>query len=309
MDFVLTNLPFLVLIALSGGACLLLLATRRSARWFERRFRKGHVLRGTLAVALVLILSVIVTAPPLRTRGTVLVLFALAIVALLVVTSVAAVQLRRRGAPARSRRRILAIGAHPDDIELACGATLAKLADRGHEIRTVVMTAGSSGGDAPTRLREAHRGSRHLGAGTTDVHELRDTRLARDDHAMVQIIERAIEDFAPDLVLTHSKNDYHQDHEAVHFATLRAARRHGSVICFESPSATGDFAPVLYVDVTEHLEVKVDAVELHQDQRGKPYMAAERVRAVAAFRGAQARARFAEGFEVVRLQGFATEGL
>lgn len=203
------------------------------------------------------------------------------------------------------RRRVLAVGAHPDDLELACGATLAKLVDTGHEVRGLVMSSGEAGGDEELRLAEARRGASFLGLGALRVHDFPDTRLETAGNDMVRAIEAAIREFGPDVIFTHSAHDQHQDHYAVHQATLRAARAHHSILCFESPSVTRDFDPSVFVDIDGYVDVKVEAVLSHRDQAGKPYMTPGRVRGMAAFRGAQAKNTNAEAFEPVRLLGSA----
>ena len=139
-------------------------------------------------------------------------------------------------------RRVLAVGAHPDDLELACGATLAKLSDSGHEVRTVVMSAGRQGG-SDCRPAEAERAAAFMGAASIQVWDFPDTRLAESAPEMVRAIEQALHQFNPDIILTHSAHDQHQDHQAVHLATLRAARQRHSILCFESPSSTRQFDP------------------------------------------------------------------
>lgn len=202
----------------------------------------------------------------------------------------------QEGAP-----RVLAVGAHPDDLELACGGTLAKLADSGFEIRSLVMSAGQVGGDSSRRPDEARDGGTFLGATEVEVLDFPDTDLAGSSQAMVGAIEERVKSFAPDLILTHSVNDLHQDHHAVHLSVLRAARQRSSILCFESPSTTRNFNPSVYVDISDYLDIKVEGIRRHRDQRGKPYMGSHTVRGTAAFRGRQARTLFAEGFEPVRL--------
>ncbi|WP_163544643.1 PIG-L deacetylase family protein [Occultella kanbiaonis] len=201
-------------------------------------------------------------------------------------------------------RRVLAIGAHPDDLELACGGTLARLVDSGHEVHQLVMSAGSVGGDGDRRPEEAVRAGGFLGSTRTEVHDFTDTRLEESDVEMMQVIEAKIRRFNPDVIFTHSANDQHQDHRAVHIATLRAARRHPAILCYESPSATRAFDPSVFVDIEGYVDVKAGAVATHGNQRGKPYMSAERVHGKAVHRGDQAKVRHAEGFEPVRLMGF-----
>jgi len=197
-------------------------------------------------------------------------------------------------------RRILAIGAHPDDLEIACGATLAKMRDAGHSIYAMILTCGEAGGDPAIRLREAHHGARFLDVNEVEVLNFSDTELADQVNEITRAIEARIRTYQPDIILTHSAHDQHQDHLAVHQATLRAARNHSAILCYESPSVTRDFQPTFFVDIDGYLDVKIESVRTHADQRRKPYVSPERVRGIAVFRGGQAKTRYAEGFEVVR---------
>ncbi len=197
-------------------------------------------------------------------------------------------------------KRVLAIGAHPDDIEIACGGTLAKMHDAGYLIRGIVMACGEKGGDPNVRPIEAHKGASFLGLDQVQVFHFMDTRLQEQSQEILTVIENAILDFQPDIILTHSHHDQHQDHQAVHDATLRAARNKSTILCYESPSTTNDFIPSLFVDIGDYIDVKIESIREHWDQRGKPYVQQERVRGVALFRGGQAKIRAAEGFEVIR---------
>lgn len=201
--------------------------------------------------------------------------------------------------------RVLAVGAHPDDLEIACGGTLARLADEGHVVHALVMSDGQVGGDAALRPLEAVAGAAYMGIVSVKVHTLTDTRLAEHNMDMVRLIETKLTEFQPDVIFTHSAHDHHQDHEAVHHSVLRAARRHPTILCFESPSVTREFNPSFFVDICDHVDVKVHAIEQHKDQSGKPYMGGETVRGIASFRGSQAKRKFVEAFEPVRILGSA----
>lgn len=198
------------------------------------------------------------------------------------------------------QHRILAIGAHPDDIEIACGATLAKLGDAGHTVCGLILTQGEQGGDSEVRPGEALSSAGFLGLNDVQVLDFTDTRLQEQALDILASIEATIKEFEPDVILTHSHHDQHQDHQAVHQATLRAGRNHGTILCYESPSVTQEFAPTFFVDVGDYVEIKIESIKEHWDQRGKPYMQSERVRGIALFRGSQAKTRYAEGFEVIR---------
>ncbi len=211
---------------------------------------------------------------------------------------VALTHLQVVGTNGAARRRILAVGAHPDDIEIACGGTLAKMRDEGSQVWGLVMTQGEKGGNGHVRPCEAQRGAEFLGLDQVQILNLPDTRLqecAQDVHAT---IERVVREFKPDLILTHSPHDLHQDHQTVHEATCRAARNLSMILCYESPSVTREFAPTFFSNIGDYLDIKVDGIKEHWDQRSKPYMQEERVRGVAVFRGGQAKLRYAEGFEV-----------
>jgi len=196
---------------------------------------------------------------------------------------------------------VLAIGAHPDDIEIAAGATLAKMHDAGYRINGLVLTHGGQGGNAERRQDEAMCGADFLGLDTVRLLDFADTHLQEQAADLVKAIETMIKEVQPDMILTHSRHDIHQDHQAVHEATLRAARNQTSILCYESPSTTQEFTPSLFVEVCEYIEVKIEAIREHWDQRDKPYMKAEQVRGKLAFRGSQAKVEHAEGFEIMRI--------
>lgn len=196
-----------------------------------------------------------------------------------------------RKSQAPQPRRILAIGAHPDDLGFAAGGTLARLADSGHEINAIVMSTGTNGGDPKVRINEAKEGAAFLGIRDCTVYDFEDTNLEGDMTGMIKAIENKIRSSNPDIIFTHSANDQHQGHHAVHLATLRAGRRHPAILCFESPSATSEFSPQVFVHIDDHVEVKNSAIKIHDNQKiydnqkKKPYMTAERVSGRAHFRG------------------------
>jgi|CXWL01.1.fsa_nt_gi LmbE family N-acetylglucosaminyl deacetylase len=197
--------------------------------------------------------------------------------------------------------RVLAIGAHPDDLEIAAGATLARVIDRGHELFGLIMTHGAQGGNAGVRPEEARAGGKFLGFSQLKIMDFKDTCLAEQTNEMVQAIEKLIREVEPDIILTHSIHDVHQDHQAVHEATLRAGRTQNTILCYESPSVTAEFLPTFYVGVSDYVQIKIESVRMHWDQRGKSYMKEEQIRGKLAFRGGQAKVGYAEGFEVVRM--------
>ena len=201
----------------------------------------------------------------------------------------------------RIPRRILAIGAHPDDVEIACGGTLARLLDEGHIVRGLVLTHGEQGGNAAKRVQEARDGAAFLGMEQVTLLDFPDTRLAEMGNAVRTAIEHEINAFQPDIVLTHSSHDQHQDHQVIHEATMRAGRRVKTILCYESPSVTPDFKPGIYVEIGDYVDIKIESIREHRDQQAKAYVDEDHVRAQARFRGGQAKTTYAEGFEIGRL--------
>ena len=198
--------------------------------------------------------------------------------------------------------RVLAVGAHPDDIEIAAGATLSKMRDAGYQITGLVMTCGEKGGRAEARPKEAKSGGEFVGLDNVQVLSFTDTRLSADMVKITEAIHSLIEKIQPDIIFTHSVHDLHQDHQTVYDATLRAAHLfRTTILCYESPSVTEDFHPTYFIDVEKYVNVKIHAIRKHWDQHKKPYTKANLVRGKLAYRGAQANVDFAEGFEVARM--------
>lgn len=195
--------------------------------------------------------------------------------------------------------RVLAIGAHPDDVELGCGATLARASAEGAAVTMLVLTDGGLGptGHDPRHLEQAQAAAL-LGA------ELRwggfaDGRL-RHGTELVDVISRVLDEAQPDLVLTHAAQDSHQDHVATAAATVAAARRHAQVLHYESPSTLA-FLPTVFADVAGHVEAKLGALRCHLSQVvGSVRVDLEAIEAQLRFRGHQGRLREAEAFEVTR---------
>jgi LmbE family N-acetylglucosaminyl deacetylase len=122
---------------------------------------------------------------------------------------------------------ILAIGAHPDDIELGCGGSLAKLARAGARIHALVLSRGGRGCHAGIdRSDESHRALRRLGVTEVIQQDFPDTRFPACRNDIVAVIEQACAQIAPHRVYTMCGEDHHQDHRTVHEASIIACRQH-----------------------------------------------------------------------------------
>ena len=194
-------------------------------------------------------------------------------------------------------RTILALGAHPDDLEFGCGATLAKLASFGIEIHALILSKGGRGTDGQcNRVDESQRALRALGVKTISQHDFPDTRLHEHLNDLIGVIEKAVGQFDPVRVYTMFDGDRHQDHRAVYQASAVACRRVPQVLSYETPSSYPHFMPTLFEPIEEFLELKVAALRMHESQSDRHYMQEDKVRSAAHFRGVQVDLGPSEGF-------------
>lgn len=199
--------------------------------------------------------------------------------------------------------RILAIGAHPDDIEFGCGGTLIKYARQGHEVSLLVMTDGSGGGDGAIRRQEQAESARILKTAKLFWGEYPDTAIPLD-RAIIQRVERVIQEVQPEFIFVHYHDDTHQDHRHLATSTITATRYTRNVLFYEGPT-TQNFSPSVFVDVDSVLEEKIACLQAHGSQVSKTNIEGLTIvdiaRSSAHFRGIQGRVRNAEAFVALRL--------
>jgi LmbE family N-acetylglucosaminyl deacetylase len=192
----------------------------------------------------------------------------------------------------RKRLRILCMGAHSDDIEIGCGATILNLAARRPqpEFRWVVWSA------AGQREREARRGARtFLGAAASDavrVHAFRDGFFPAQFAEIKDAFERLAGEFQPDIVFTHLRDDRHQDHRVVSDLTWNTFRRQ-LILEYEIPKWDGDLGrPNLYVPVspaTARRKARA-LLSVFGTQRSKDWFSPETFLGLMRLRGMECRA-------------------
>lgn len=199
--------------------------------------------------------------------------------------------------------KILAVGAHPDDIEFGCGGTLLKYAQAGHETCLLILTDGSFGGDPSTRIQEQKRSAKLLGVKEVFWGGFRDTEL-QDNRELISKIEETIKEVGPAMVLVNDPHDVHQDHRALANAGISASRYVGEVLFYEVPT-TVNFNPDIFVDIQEVLIKKLELLKIHASQVDRTKVPnltiLESAQACATFRGYQGRVKYAEGFKALRV--------
>lgn len=200
--------------------------------------------------------------------------------------------------------KILAIGAHPDDIEAGCAGTLAKYARNGHDVYLLVMTEGGMGGESAIRKREQTRSAKILKPCKVIWGGYKDTLLSPHMNQMVHEIEAVLKEIAPDFIFVHYEEDTHQDHRALAKATISATRYIQNVLFYEGPT-TQNFSPAVFVDIRETLDMKLATLLAHHSQVQKTNIEGlaitDIVRSTAVFRGIQGRVQLAEAFVPLRL--------
>ena len=198
-------------------------------------------------------------------------------------------------------RNILAIGAHPDDVELGCAGTLRKHVLENDNVFIIVASLGEKNGDAKERHKEAMNSAKLIGANDIYFLNLEDTNI-KHDGTTVSILDEYMNEIKPEIVYVHSIKDYHQDHEAISKSTLSASRQmKNSVFLYESPSTTIEFKPTAYNDISDVFKFKLACIEQYISQGEKEYMEGQAIIGLANSRGSVIGVEFAEAFEVARL--------
>jgi len=198
---------------------------------------------------------------------------------------------------------ILAIGAHPDDIEYGCGGTLLKHSMRGDSVYLMVMTEGTMGGQGHIRRREQLAAATMLGAKDLFWGEYEDTKISFD-RPLIRKIEDVIDTVKPAVTLVHAPSDTHQDHRNLTQGTISATRYIKNVLFYEGPT-TQEFTPTVFVDIHDVLDKKLALLEQHKSQVDKTNIEDLTIidisKSNATFRGIQGRVKYAEGFQPLRL--------
>ena len=198
---------------------------------------------------------------------------------------------------------ILAIGAHPDDIEFGCGGTLIKYAQAGHNVFLLVLTEGSFGGDSNIRRSEQGDAAKFMSVREVFWGDLTDTELG-ENRELITKIEEIIDKVKPDIVFLNYPEDVHQDHRAVSQAGISATRHAREVLFYEVPT-TRHFEPDIFVNIHDVLDDKLQLLNIHASQVAKTRVdnltITESAKSCANFRGFQGRVKYAEGFKALRV--------
>jgi LmbE family N-acetylglucosaminyl deacetylase/CheY-like chemotaxis protein len=211
------------------------------------------------------------------------------------------IQLVASGRAMRSvnRESVLAIGAHPDDVEIGAAGTLLAHKAAGDVVSILTLSRGARGGSQERRVREAEAAAEVISARLF-LNDLRDTHIAEGDPT-IGVIDGVIAEVQPTVVYTHSVHDVHQDHRNTYRAAMVAARRIGRVYCFQSPSATVDFRPTFFVAIDDYVNRKLDAIRAFASQFAiRDYLEPDLIISTARYWSRFTDGTHAEAFEGIR---------
>lgn len=194
---------------------------------------------------------------------------------------------------------ILAIGAHPDDVEIGCAGTLAKHREEGDRIHILTMSSGAVGGNPNTRIKESRMAAKMQGARLY-LGKLPDTKILNTIDT-IRAIENIIQRIHPTHIYTHTINDHHQDHRNIHQASMIACRKIANVYSYLSPSSTVDFRPNFFVNIDDYLEEKIRVLQVFESQTAiRPYLEPDMIRAIAKYWGKFYNYHYVEPMEVLK---------
>ena len=201
-------------------------------------------------------------------------------------------------------RKVLFLGAHPDDIELGCGALLHHMVKQ-TDILCVTLSDNQKNPDLQNVKNEHYKSMAVLGVAKEQIilgpFTTRIFHDARQD--ILEYFLKLRRDFKPDLVFVHSKQDVHQDHNTMTDETLRAFRG-TTVLGFDVVRSSHGFFPHFLVEVSEaDVNKKIEALSCYETYRDRYYFNKELTRAIMLRHGALAERPFAEGFDILRIVG------
>ncbi len=197
--------------------------------------------------------------------------------------------------------RVLAFGAHPDDIEVGMGGTIARYSKNKHDVIMVIATIPNK---RKIRRKEAENAAQILGAELL-ILDIDPNRMIFS-RELVRRLDEVIQEYSPDIVYTHWNHDSHQDHVAIANAVIAATRKNNCSLYMYEQTIPGGIVPYgfraqSFVDISEVIDTKIGAIMAHESQvgtNGEWWLYGVKGRAM--YRGYQINVKYAEAFEVVK---------
>jgi LmbE family N-acetylglucosaminyl deacetylase len=197
--------------------------------------------------------------------------------------------------------RVLAFGAHPDDIEVGMGGAIAKYSKNKYDVLMVVATVPNK---KEVRWKEAENAAKILGVELLILDIDPDKMVFSRE--LVRGFDKVTREYSPDIVYTQWNHDSHQDHVAVANAVIASTRKNNCSLYMYEQTIPGGIVPhgfrtQSFVDISETIETKINSVMAHKSQvRLNNEWWLYGIRGRAMYRGYQINVKFAEAFEVVK---------
>lgn len=201
-------------------------------------------------------------------------------------------------------RKLLFLGAHPDDIELGCGALLSNVAGKA-EVLCATLSDNQKNPALRSLMEEHYRSMSLLGIerGQIVLGPFETRNFPRDRQEILEFLFELNRTYKPEIVFVHTESDIHQDHLVTTMEALRAFRG-TTVLGFDVLRSSYGFFPHFLVEVTEQdVEKKVRCLLEYETYCDKYYFSPEVVRSTLMRQGALAERPFAEGFDILRIVG------
>ena len=195
--------------------------------------------------------------------------------------------------------KILALGAHPDDIEIFMYGLISIYKNEGNKVYTMIATDGAKGGSTADNILVQKRAQETID-GLKKISlpiflDITDSELgAKLEHQ--KIIKENILKIMPDLIITHSQYDYHADHRSLSLLISRAVSHYIPILHCDTLMGV-NFHPNYYIDVTDHIEMKKEAILKHKSQNPERFV--DLFKMMNSYRAAQCNApkgKYAEAY-------------
>ena len=198
--------------------------------------------------------------------------------------------------------RVLAFGAHPDDLEVGAGGLLARLSEEGAEVTLAIVSVPNN---IEQRKAEARAAAELIDANVVFIYDEKPSRVEDIPmHELVRRFDQVVGDVRPDLVITHSAHDLHWDHGLVNRATVSALRRTPCDLLayLSSPEMNAQARAIgqCFADISKTMDRKIAAISAHKSQC--PKLDLESSRDLARAMGRISGCEYAEAFEVLRVR-------
>lgn len=204
-------------------------------------------------------------------------------------------------------KKILVLAPHVDDGELGCGGTIARFISEGKEVYYMTFSTAQASvrPEFPKNIleKEVKEATKMLGIPPEKLivynYPVRDFLSHRQE--ILENLVKANKEIDPDLVLTPSFDDIHQDHQVITREALRAFKKK-SILGYEQPWNNIAFKTRCFVSLSkENIQKKISALNCYNSQKHRSYLSEEFIRSLAKTRGVQFEGDYAEAFEIVRM--------